>query len=168
MASPRHVVGLPNGAAERRGSIHAYMQNELNTPHVALCRIVNDGINSPLFKEGLGCLLTRGNRLHTSKMYCDLAGQLDNQNVYTETAAYLEFDGFCIGFLEESGQMDRQERRDVPAVKQTDVPQVNRFLEHHRRRNHLACYEVPRCPHILPLINCRDGEWRACNGFFVR
>lgn len=49
----------------------------------------------------------------------------------------------------------------MAAVEQADVAEVDGLLEEHRRRDHLARDEVPCCPHVLPLLNSGEGEWRA-------
>ena len=59
--------------------------------------------------------------------------------------------------------MDRQERRNVPAVEKTNVAQVYRLLEQHRRRDHLLRDEVPGGPHVLPLFHGRQRERRPCD-----
>ena len=56
--------------------------------------------------------------------------------------------------------MDGQECRDVPAVEQADMAQVDGLLEQHRWGDHLPRDEVPGVPHVLPLLDRREGERR--------
>ena len=56
--------------------------------------------------------------------------------------------------------MDVQERRDVTKVEEADVPEVDGLLEEHRGRDHAARDEVPRGPHVLPVLQGRDAVRR--------
>ena len=65
---------------------------------------------------------------------------------------YFELYRFGIRFLQELRQMDGQESRDMPAIEQADVPEVDGLFEQHRRSDHLTRNEVPRSPHVVPLL----------------
>lgn len=58
-----------------------------------------------------------------------------------------------MGFLEKPREMDVEESGDMTKIKQADVPQINRFLEKHRRGDHATCDKVPRSPQVLPILN---------------
>ena len=48
--------------------------------------------------------------------------------------------------------MNVQESWNVTQIEQTDVPQINRLLEKHLRRNHAQGDEVPDSPHVVPIF----------------
>lgn len=76
---------------------------------------------------------------------------------------YLELYWFGVGFLQELRQVDGQESRDMSAIEQADVPEVDGFLKQHRRRDHLTRDEIPRSPHVVPLLQRREREGRTCD-----
>ena len=100
--------------------------------------VINIRVNSPL-KE-----LTR---------YIQTSLKLE----YKFTRLYLkyifELFGFGMRLPKKPGEMDVEESGDMTQVKQTDMSQINRFLEKHRRGNHATRDEVPDSPQVLPILD---------------
>lgn len=65
-----------------------------------------------------------------------------------------------MGLFQKSGQVDVEESRNMPQVEQTDVSQVDRLLEQHRRRDHTPGDAVPSGPHVPPVLRRRDAVRR--------
>lgn len=61
-------------------------------------------------------------------------------------------------FLEQTGEMNIQECRNVTEVKQADVTEINRSIKKHGRRNHPERDEVPSIPNLLPILHTRNTK----------
>ena len=67
---------------------------------------------------------------------------------------------FSMRLVQEPREMDIQECRNVSAVEQANMAQVNRFLEKHRGRYQTPVDVVPTSPHIAPFVDARQTKGR--------
>jgi len=52
-----------------------------------------------------------------------------------------------------------QEGRYMPEVKETDMPQVDRFFKEHKLGDHAQCDKIPECPNRVPVLSSGNAVW---------